>query len=266
VLSRNRAATTIELIGINYGESFPWDRIAPREPVLMVDFSLQPFSDMVRLRELTDALVWVDHHKTALADAHAAEWTLKHVPGIREVGIGACVLLWRYLFPNEPVPRAVQLLGEYDVWDHHDPDCLPFQYGARLLDLDPVHPLWLPLLSDAGNLVKRTVEDGRIVMRYQAQQNEGHAKCLCFDAELDGLRLIAANAGPTNSQFFDSVWDPKRYDAMCVFQYRPKSQKWTISLYTDKPDVDVSEVAKAHGGGGHKGAAGFQLSHVPFLP
>ena len=31
----------------------------------------------------------------------------------------------------------------------------------------------------------------------------------------------------------------------------------TVSLYASKGDVNVGEIAKAHGGGGHIGAAGF---------
>ena len=31
-------------------------------------------------------------------------------------------------------------------------------------------------------------------------------------------------------------------------------------MYTDKADIDVSQIAVKHGGGGHKGAAGFQPS------
>ena len=40
-----------ELIGINYGDKFPWESIGQDETVYMVDFSLQPFSDMIRLNK-----------------------------------------------------------------------------------------------------------------------------------------------------------------------------------------------------------------------
>jgi nanoRNase/pAp phosphatase (c-di-AMP/oligoRNAs hydrolase) len=66
----------------------------------------------------------------------------------------------------------------------------------------------------------------------------------------------------TNSQTFDSVWDPEKYDAMLTFGWR--RGQWTVSLYSVKQDVDVSEVAVKHGGGGHKGAAGFQCTELPF--
>ena len=66
----------------------------------------------------------------------------------------------------------------------------------------------------------------------------------------------------TNSQLFKTVWNPNKYDAMCVFGWRNGS--WAVSLYTDKSDVDVSIIAKAYEGGGHRGAAGFNCKILPF--
>ena len=79
----------------------------------------------------------------------------------------------------------------------------------------------------------------------------------------DGLRCIAVNETMGNSLTFASVWDPEKYDAMLCFYW--KRTQWTVSLFSDKPDVDVSGVCKARGGGGHTGASGFQCSTLPFL-
>ena len=38
--------------------------------------------------------------------------------------------------------------------------------------------------------------------------------------------------------------------------------QFTISLYSEV--VDVSEIAKKYGGGGHKGASGFHCKQLPF--
>lgn len=249
-----------ELIPINYGDPFPWDLISEHETVYMVDFSLQPFSDMLRLREMCD-LVWIDHHKSANEENAAAKRQI-HNHGSDDTG--ACAAVWRYFDKMGKIPRVVQLLGEYDVWDHHDLWCLPFQYGMRMEPNDPGAPVWDGLLSGNDEEFDRILHNGVVIYNYQNMQNEGHAKTLCFDANLDGLRLLVANHGPSNSQFFDSAWDPERYDAMCLFYWKPGAGKWTVSLYTDKPDVDVSAVCKARGGGGHKGAAGFQCSELPF--
>ena len=52
----------------------------------------------------------------------------------------------------------------------------------------------------------------------------------------------------------------RRYP-VCI-AYIHDGEKFTVSLYSES--VDVSVIAKAHGGGGHKGAAGFICAELPF--
>jgi hypothetical protein len=266
-----RAHPDCEMIGINYGDTFPWDSIEPGETVYMVDFSLQPWLDMERLAGVCD-LIWIDHHKSAI------ESSLEHPINYRgeaAVGLGACALVWRWLQVEQQIPfgrqhsgamqisppiKEIRLLAEYDVWDHHDPDCLLFQYGMRLHETAPGSPIWGVVLDRNGT--QRVIDEGMTILSYQRQQDAIRARVLCFEVLLDGLRCIAANHGLGSSALFDSVWDPEKHDAMLTFAWKGRS--WTISLYSTKQDVDVSVIAKARGGGGHKGAAGFQCAELPF--
>ena len=184
---------------------------------------------------------------------------------VLEVGTGACALVWHYLHPDEPLPVAIQLLGEYDVWNHTDKRTLPFQYGMRLIE--NTHPnnieLWSTLVQGSGKLVNQIVHDGHIVYIYQRQLYRKYIKATWFDVELDGLRFIASNAQLVNSQLFDSMWDDKVYDGMLIFGFR--SGRWNVSMYSTKENIDVSVIAKNRGGGGHKGASGFQCEKLPFI-
>lgn len=252
-----------EMIGINYGNEFPWDRVASDEKVFMVDFSLQPFDQMVRLNALAE-LVWIDHHKTAIEEWKAVG--RPHIKGFREVGKAGCEITWEYLYPDRDMPRAVRLLGRYDVWDHSDPDTLRFQMGMRLWTWDPrvVNiKRWEDIIFETDHpAFRNALYNGDVVLKYQALQNEMYAQTCAFDTEMDGLRCIAANAQMVNSKLFDTVWDESRHDAMLTFGWR--NGRWTVSLYTSKEGVDVGVVAKARGGGGHAGAAGFQCDELPF--
>lgn len=115
---------------------------------------------------------------------------------------------------------------------------------------------------------------------------------------LDRYKAITVNLGHTNSKVFDSVangwwcetcekwidpvdvtfqerhdersggcgesvdWLPK-YDLMITF-CRRSDRLWNVSLYSTKASIDCGAVAKTFGGGGHKGAAGFQCESLPF--
>jgi len=246
-----------ELIGINYGEPFPWDEIRESDEIVMVDFALQPYdSEMTRLLCSHD-VTWIDHHKTAAIVTETCAFK-----GVFRVGIGACALCWEYYFPEKPLPTFVKLLAEYDIWNHSDPRTLPFQYGMRQFkDTWPDNQdLWHSLFDVEE--VHRICGVGQVILDYQNAENEKYAASCAFETELDGLKCIAINKMLTNSKVFDYVWNPEEYHMMLSFGWR--KGKWTVILYSTRPDVDCSVIAKSHGGGGHKGASGFQCKDLPF--
>jgi len=267
-----------ELHPIDYGDKFPWDLVrldslAEIGRIFMVDFSLQPFEEMVKLQQLTDnKLIWIDHHKSAI-EAHK-EWNNRHpaylsICGIREVGAGACELVWRYLrkrlhpllqgLPEGP-PLFVRLLAEYDVWDHFDPRTLPFQYGVRLHDTAPENQdFWRSLFYQS--ICERIINEGEVVLKYIERDNKKYAQATWFPVYFNNLKCIAINRAFGNTKLFNSV-DTGQYDAMIAFAYQ--KDKWVVYLYSAKPEVDVSEIAKEYGGGGHKAAAGFVCQELPF--
>jgi oligoribonuclease NrnB/cAMP/cGMP phosphodiesterase (DHH superfamily) len=268
-----------ELIGIDYGQPFPWEKITdPEEEVFMVDFSLQPFEEMIRLHGICK-LIWIDHHIAAIREASRTEYDVI-IKGRRMDGQAACQLCWEWCYPGKAVPRAVFLLGRYDVWDHTDPDTLPFQYAVRLYNTTPGLSLtekygedknmisyigvfsWDSYLtdkhcSDRNPQWQYALSQGRTILAYITSENAKYCRAGSFEAEVGGLKCICVNRLMASSQVFESVWDPEKYQAMAAFGLRADG-KWTVSLYSTREDVDVSVVCKALGGGGHKGAAGFQ--------
>lgn len=250
-----------EMFGINYGDEFPWDKIEGGEDVFMVDFALQPLNpEMLKLAEMCN-LTWIDHHKSAIEDFDAlTEKPSMHCALSMDNSVAGCGMTWLTVM-DEEVPLAVRLLSQYDVWNHDDQDTLPFQFGLRQYATDPNEQhLWRQLF--AGAMVDDIIKEGSTILSYKASEDTKYCNACAFETELDGLKCIAVNKMLTNSQLFDPVWDPDKYDAMLTFGYR--NGKWIVSLYSTKDDVDVSQVAKAHGGGGHKGAAGFQCYALPF--
>ena len=43
-----------------------------------------------------------------------------------------------------------------------------------------------------------------------------------------------------------------------------RPNKWKVSLYSTKPEIDCGAIAKTYGGGGHVGAAGFVCNRLPW--
>lgn len=251
-----------KMVGYDYGETF--EQEVTGEPIIMAGVSL-PMKTMVKIAQLSNwQLTWIDHHISAINDYKEFVGDSEtFCNAILENGIAACEGTWKHLFPDKQIPLAVKLLGEYDTWRNADKqrwesEILPFQFGMRLycnsVDSFPIE------VFENEELVKQIIHEGLTVLKYQSQVNEWQCKKASFETEFNGLRAICLNGGGFNSDVFKSVYDENRHDIMMSFQF--DGNKWTISLYTTKDDVDCSAIAKTNGGGGHKKAAGFQVEDI----
>jgi hypothetical protein len=284
----------IEMRPINYGHEFPFDEIDKDTEVFMVDFSLEPFSEMEKLYEKAGSLIWIDHHDSVFPDAKKFEAELGvFIGGIRDVTKAACELTWRYFqIPDEyggrtEPPTVVQMLADYDMWKHDDPCVLKFQYGFRLADhMEPndkeSHSTWDQLLfpksEEAKDMERAIFTFGAAVLQYVEEQNAKASRSIAFETEIDGIPVIAANAGGVNSYFFDAVLD-RFPEAVAVMPFVFKKGRWEVKLLSIKgrEHPHFGNIAKRFGedsnfgggGGGRAGAAGFQWhstsQYLPFL-
>lgn len=263
---KSDAVHTIEFIGFDYGRPLP--DLSKADKIIMCDISF-PKEEMLRLHKSgPDRLIWLDHHISAINEIkfEAKDYTLYgEIEGLRDTNFAACEITWRYLFPDRAMPQTVRMLGEYDSWRNKDmvrwdQIIMPFQWGMRLLcNSFETFPMRL-INGDINDLkeINSILEQGLLILEYQQKQNEGLCR-LTFAKEFKGLRAICLNASGTGSQTFKSVWDPKKYDIMITFYYNGHHDFFTVSLYSDKPEVDCSVIAKSLGGGGHFSASGFQI-------
>jgi nanoRNase/pAp phosphatase (c-di-AMP/oligoRNAs hydrolase) len=72
--------------------------------------------------------------------------------------------------------------------------------------------------------------------------------------------MLALNVARQGSSAFGKRF--KDYDACLSFYYDGKT--WTVSMYSET--IDCRPIAKKYGGGGHRGAVGWQIAALPFSP
>ena len=274
----------VEMIGINYGDDYEkvvFANVDNKTEVVMVDFCMQPWDLMERLRTSCKRLLWIDHHREAIKSYEEQLTPFKALEGYQEEGQAGCELTWKWFHPSENMPHAVYLIGRYDVWAWEDvKDALEFQMGLRMEETWPGKndALWDSLLVVPSNNVgsqmktvgelRRIIEQGRTVLRYKRQQDEIHIKSAGFNLSWRGRTWLAINEMFNNSQLFDSAYDSKKHHGMLAFGWR--HDQWNVTLYTTREDVNVGEIATAMGkelgtgGGGHPKAAGFRANELPF--
>lgn len=268
IVANHFGLDNVKMIGWNYGDEFPWDEIDEETEVYMVDLSLQPFDKMLKLSEKSKELIWIDHHKSAIDDYRK----VKPRAGFKvllDTQFAACELVWKYFYPDEDLPSPVYLIGRYDIWEWENIEgAIEFQYGLHMYNTKPENQaLWQKLLASGTMMVPQIVNQGETIIAYKKIQDAIHIKSAGFELEWEGYKFLAINEMFNNSQLFDSRFDPEVHDAMLTFGYR--KGRWHFGLYSPKKmceskGIDLGAVAKRFGGGGHPGAAGFNLPELPF--
>jgi len=262
----------VELYGLEHGCEFPWDKVSvigfPEEElilrkVFMVDFSLN-LKMMTRLSKMAD-LTWIDHHATAINSMKDLE-----LKGLRKTDRAACELTWMYLNEDKDMPKGVTYLGVYDSWRDHgsllwENYVVPFQYGLKgILGINnPKSPMWNLILNT--NELEDICRAGKLILPYQRQQCEEIAKSRSYEVTFDGHSAVALNTPMKSSMSLESVYDANKHDLSIVYSYNGQLKTWTVSMYTTKEEIHCGDIAKKFGGGGHKGAAGMEMSTKKFL-
>ena len=251
------------LIGWDYKDPIPWNKIPSSQDVIMIDISF-PMEEMFKLRQRSRSLTWIDHHISAKKDFDKATEGLEFkdhgITYVYEDGIAACEIGWKYLFPDKPIPYAITLLGRYDTWRQKEGDwkgeTLPFQYSMRT-ECTSAETFPTTYLEEyLPSCLYKDVEKGKAILKYQEQQDMLACERSSFEAFIDGKQVICLNTRAFSSSTLKSVYNPIKHSFMVGFEFT--GDKWSVSLRSDKSDVDVSLIAKARGGGGHKAAAGFE--------
>lgn len=256
-------------LGWDYGDPIP--DVSGYARIYMLDISIEPLMQLPNL-------IWIDHHKSAI------EKYGKDIKGLSYCidGIAACRLTWQWYtgqISSMPTlkeyrqrivlePYAVQLAGEYDIWDKRNPDAELFQHGLRSQEL--TSEVWAELLKDEDTntdniMVKALLNQGQAIQYMQKHQNASIILNAGFTLEFEGLTFIACNHARYNSFLFEAGLNPE-HDACLGFNYNGVKKLWVVSLYhaTGKEHHDLSTIAVKYGGGGHKGACGFTCKTLPF--
>lgn len=251
-----------EMIGVNYGDKTdPLALCAENEFVFVIDFCFQPFTVMEELSRKCNLVVY-DHHKSAIDMAKESK-KFKPKDVCYKLDHSACEITWLKTMPDEPMPNAIKLLGRYDIFDlSYSPDVLPFEYGLRCFEpLD--QKVWTALFSNSPSLIGSIIEKGKMVLKYIEVTNRRLVSSL-KKIKFEGYQAFALNYNGDDSLFFRQYQD-ELFQSSILLSYKRKDNQWHVGLISKKEDnIDVGEIAKKYGGGGHVTCAGFVASILPF--
>jgi len=278
-----------------YGEAPPWELIDGKN-VYIVDFSYKrPVMLEIAWRAAT--LVVLDHHKTAEADLAGIEAETAE-PGSERSNVrvyfdmnrsGAMMALdyWFPDTPGTPERQFVEYIQDRDLWQWKLPQSRAVSAAIRLVP---------QTFEEWDELPQQIVDD----YKFQLLVGRGEASLATTDGYIRDITKPTAlwrmvnldmwSAGTDVSRQWKGKWgdgeSPRFYPVPCVnapfwecatlgerlceghpfsiVWWHRSDGKFQFSLRSRGEDaIDVSEIAKVFGGGGHRNAAGFQLDRLP---
>jgi oligoribonuclease NrnB/cAMP/cGMP phosphodiesterase (DHH superfamily) len=259
-----------KFIEIDYRTRFPMETILPDEQIYIVDYSISP-DEMRELLKITQDVTWIDHHKTAIEKYANFEHKIR---GIRYDGVAGCILTYCYIHHmtnrgdgdtkpfnismTEDAPLFTKLIADWDVWKfEYGDDTRNFQTAFNTYGFNPLSKLWDELLN-SKTLTQDLILQGKIMTVYRDSWAKNYMK-FGFETIFHGKKCFAVNLGCCNSEYFKSLPE-NEYEIFIPFIF--DGNQYVVSLYSKT--IDVSEIAKTYGGGGHKGASGFSCKELPF--
>lgn len=275
-----KLGTEAEYLPMAYNADTSPDKLADMckaREVYILDFSF-PKLVMQHIIGAAARVVWLDHHKTAFemwCPKHAHELFTQSEVVIHSKPVSCHIVLdnnksgallaWEYFHQDKPAPELIKRIDDRDRWVFE-------YYGSReahaaLSSYKPwTFEQWAgkgwasPNYDEDNHSCGELIKEGAALLRAQDQAVRDMAKqaqaCAvrCGVVEFPGL---AVNANLHHSELGHELANES--GTYGLIWYVGQDGRVRCSLRSNG-GYDVSEIAKYFGGGGHKNAAGFEIS------
>lgn len=217
--------------------------------VFLVDFSYKRpvVEQMVAAAE---SVTLIDHHKTAIED-------LTGLPGLHQyidVNHSGAMLAWRFVFGSEEPPLLLGHVEDRDLWRFRLEGTREIQ--AFVFSHEYTFEQWDRMMAaDRVELLKMTAAGAAIERKH-------HKDIAKLVAVCQRRMVIAGHDVPAASMPYTMGSDAghlmakgEKFSAC----YWDTTEHRIFGLRSNPEGLDVSEVAKQYGGGGHRNASGFRV-------
>lgn len=246
-------------IPVNYGQEPP-NEIDGKD-IVMVDFSY-PRDTINAMRKRVKSMIILDHHDTAEKDLQSLidQKGPFHGPihilfDMERSGAG---LAWDFSLSDaikHPRPWIINYVEDRDLWRFKLPYSKEISAELRTWphDFD-----WWDTKASNTSAFEQAIADGSAIIRYQNMQIADNIKHYRM------IKLLACPEAPfiniTDYTISESLGELAKKFPLAISWFQQADGKYVYSLRSSKENpaaVNVGQIAKSYGGGGHQHAAGF---------
>ena len=191
-------------------------------------------------------LLVIDHHKSAMVELHDISNTYF------DMTKSGAMLAWEWFHPGKEPPKFIKYIQDRDLWKWE------LEYSKEFsaaFDMVPFEFEEFEKFED-DSVFDDAVKRGSYILAY----SKTVIKKVCEKAasrKLDGKDVLVVNASHWMSEIGSRL--APDCDFAMIWYYDHNDRDIKVSLRAFHDTVDVSEISKKFGGGGHKKAAGFRL-------
>jgi len=214
--------------------------------VAILDFSYKNITTK-SLINASKELIVIDHHKSAMVELH-------DIPNTRfDMNHSGARLAWDFFHPGKESPKFIDYIEDRDLWKWELPYSKEF---SAAFDMIPFEFEEFEKFED-DSVFDDAVKRGSYILAY----SKTVIKKICDKASArtyKGKNVLVVNSSHWMSEI-GSRLSPD-CDFAIIWYYDHERRDIKVSLRSFYENIDVSEIAKNFGGGGHKKASGFTLT------
>lgn len=235
-----------EFIGAGYQNPPP--DVTDRD-VIMVDFSYKR-PVLLEMAERASSILILDHHTTAEQD-------LVNLPGnchtVFDMQRSGARIAWDFFMEGQTPPPLILHIEDRDLWRF----ALPFtrEIQANVFSHPYDFAVWDDLMAADPHVL---AAEGRAIERKHMKDIRELVHGMKRRIIIAGYEVWAANLPYVFTSDAGHIMAEGEPFAACYWD-TPEGR--TYSLRSRDDGLDVSEIAKRYGGGGHRNASGFRLPH-----
>lgn len=215
--------------------------------VVMVDFSYKrPI--LLEMAKKANSILIIDHHKTAIEDLVDLPANVTTVFDLEHSG---AMLAWLHYFQDQLPPPLLAHIEDRDLWRFALTSTREIQANVFSYPYD--FDVWDKLMSESTETLAK---EGEAIERKHFKDIAELLKATTREMVIGGYKIPVANLPYTMCSDAGHQIAKGQPFAAC---YWDEPECRVFSLRSSDDGVDVSEIAKEYGGGGHKHAAGFKI-------
>ncbi len=214
--------------------------------VVVLDFSYNNETTK-KMIEQAEELWVIDHHKSNMVELHDISNT--HF----DMNKSGAMLSWDFFHPGKEAPKFIQYIQDRDLWKWELPYSKEFSaaFDMVLWDFEEYEKF------EDDSVFDDAVKRGSYILAY----SKTVIKKVCDKAsarKYNDYDVMVVNSSHWMSEIGAQL--AKDCDFAMIWYYDHHENNYKCSLRAFHDTMDVSEIAKQYGGGGHRKAAGFTLA------